>query len=124
MPRGTWKPDLTSRRTSPRPRGWKTLRGDVIKRDKGRCTWVQGEQNGGTWRQWADPRRCTNPGVDVDHIGNPEDHSLDNLRLLCEPHHDHRTALQANAAKKLNAHTRKRKPMPHPGMVTQRRGGG
>lgn len=120
----TWKIDPTSRRTSARPRGWKRLRGDVIKRDKGRCTWVTTLKDGGTWRDWAHIDRCTNPGTDVDHMGAADDHRIEMLRLLCEPHHDHKTALQANAAKKLNGNTRMRKPMPHPGLVTHSEGGG
>lgn len=113
---GTWKTDPTSWRTAPRPKGWKNLRTQVIARDGGRCTWVQDFSDGGTWRNGAHPKRCPTPGTDVDHIGDPTDHSLGNLRLLCSDHHRGRTARQAVAARQARAAARAPRPRRHPGL--------
>ena len=123
---GTWKADRSSWRTTPRPKGWKARIVPAIKaRDNGRCTWIEGVRDGGSWTMWADPRRCTKVGVDVDHVGRPDDHRMDMLRLLCEGHHDHRSALQANTARWGKRESRLRKPDVHPSVTTQRhRGGG
>jgi 5-methylcytosine-specific restriction enzyme A len=116
---GTWKKDPTSWRTTPRPKGWKSHIVPAIKqRDGGRCTWIQGAPDGGTWHMWADPRRCIAVGTDVDHVGAADDHSHDNLRLLCGPHHDHRTALQANTARWSKRAPKKRPTQRHPGLIT------
>lgn len=45
--------------------------------------------------EWLLPRsgkRCPRPGKDVDHKVAGDDHSMRNLRLLCEHHHDKKTA--------------------------------
>ena len=114
--RGTWKPDPTSRRTTPRPRGWGALRKRILARDGGRCTWIEGLPDGGSWTMWSDVRRCTRAAVDVDHMGAPDDHTPELLRSLCEPHHDHRTAVQANAAKAAKRQASMRKSRAHPGL--------
>lgn len=98
-----WKESPTAWRTTPRPHGWKALRKEVIERDGGQCTWVD------------DGVRCTAPGVDVDHIGDPQTHTPDNLRLLCTPHHRRRTALQARAARGPQP-SRARPAEAHPGL--------
>lgn len=85
MPQGHWK-DATSRRSSPRPNGWKRLRAEVLARDQHRCVWTD---------QGA---RCPRVATDVDHIGDPADHSPGNLRALCGPHHRARTGQQAGQA--------------------------
>ncbi len=55
--------------------------------------------------------------IDVDHIGNPADHSDDNLRGACEPCHDARSARQgADAAKRARARATGRTTKPHPGL--------
>ncbi|MBC9719507.1 hypothetical protein H9Y04_44110 [Streptomyces sp. TRM66268-LWL] len=60
--------------------------------------------------------RYTAQGTDCDHIGNPEDHNLNNLRMLCGPHHRKRTALQAQAAR--GPQSSKRRPVEqHPGLI-------
>lgn len=104
-----WQEGTTSWRTSPRPLGWKTLRAQTLARDGHTCTWIE------------DGERCTNEGTDCDHIGDPEDHSLDNLCTLCGPHHRKRTALQAQAAR--GEMPSRRRPRPaHPGLIEQPNG--
>lgn len=99
-----WRESPTAWRTTPRPTGWKTLRARALERDEGRCTWLT---NG---------ERCTAQATDVDHIGDPEDHTLGNLRALCTPHHRRRTALQARAARG-ELPPRRRPPEQHPGLI-------
>lgn len=82
---GNWE---GSHRKADLPLGWPEIRRQVIERDKGRCRWI--ENNG----------RCPAPGTDVDHIGDPHDHALKNLRLLCGTHHDRRSSAQGNAARR------------------------
>lgn len=114
---GTWKKDPTSWRTTPRPRGWNSrIRPYVIDRDGGRCTWVESLPDGGHWSMEDHPDRCTAPGVDVDHMGEPDDHRLEMLRLLCEMHHDKRSSAQAAAARRQSVVPRKRPEPKHPGM--------
>lgn len=114
----TWKPDPTSWRTAPRPQGWKSRIVPAVKtRDGGRCTWVEELEGGGTWRDWAHPKRCTLVGTDVDHMGAPDDHRIEMLRLLCSPHHKRRSSQQANEAKKQRAQARKQPTQPHPGLI-------
>ncbi|MEU2180096.1 HNH endonuclease [Streptomyces thermolilacinus] len=101
-----WQEDPGAWRTSPRPRGWKALRAAAQERDGHQCTWIE------------DGERCTEPGTDADHIGDPEDHSLENLRTLCTYHHRKRTALQALAAR--GPMPSRQRPRPaHPGLITQ-----
>lgn len=86
------------------PGDWKTRTRQVKDRDGWRCTWT------------TDGQRCTETTrLEVDHIGNPNNHHLDNLRTLCHYHHAKRTALQAAAARKLPP--RNRTPEPHPGLI-------
>lgn len=39
--------------------------------------------------------QCGQPGNEVDHIGDPRNHDLENLRLLCSKCHMRRTQAQA-----------------------------
>lgn len=101
-----WQESPSAWRRTPRPRGWKALREQALARDGHRCTWVE------------DGEQCPAPGTDVDHIGDPADHTLDNLRVLCGPHHRRRTALQARAARG-EMPTRRRPTEAHPGLIEQ-----
>lgn len=66
----------------PLPRDWQTvLVPTVLARDK-RCMWP------------TDPHDACDGPLEVDHIGNPNVHTLDNLRALCEHHHLKRTRTQ------------------------------
>lgn len=72
------------------PPDWETRIVPAIKkRDGGRCRWILG----------ISKRRCPRPGTDVDHVGDPDDHSYRNLRLLCAFHHGKRTARQGIQAR-------------------------
>lgn len=71
------------------PSNWESqIVPDIKKRDGGRCRWILPSK-----------RRCPRAGVEVDHIGDPDDHSYRNLRLLCVFHHGKRTARQGIAAR-------------------------
>ncbi len=85
------------------PPDWAKRRAAVLRRDGNRCTWTL-----------RSGRRCTHPATDVDHIVAGDDHSLENLRSLCEQHHDRKTAGEGNAAR--HRASRKRDPEPHPGL--------
>ncbi|MEU3976880.1 HNH endonuclease signature motif containing protein [Streptomyces bacillaris] len=101
-----WQEDPGAWRTTPRPRGWKALRAQALERDGAQCTWID------------DGERCPEPGTDADHIGDSEDHRLDNLRMLCGYHHRKRTAMQARAARG-PIPSRRRPAEPHPGLLPQ-----
>ncbi|MEU3318863.1 HNH endonuclease signature motif containing protein [Streptomyces sp. NPDC006785] len=101
-----WQEDPSAWRTTPRPRGWKTLRAQALERDGQQCTWID------------DGERCPEQGTDADHIGDPEDHSLSNLRTLCGYHHRKRTAMQARAARGPTP-SRHRPAQAHPGLLPQ-----
>src|SRR5690606_14445701 len=104
-----WRETPGAWRNTPRPRGWKGLRAQVLERDAYQCTWVE------------DGWRCTEPGTDADHIGDADDHRLENLRTLCSYHHRKRTALQARAARGPMP-SRQRPREQHPGLITEARG--
>jgi 5-methylcytosine-specific restriction protein A len=74
------------------------------------------ERSGGQCEVEEDEVRCPRPGRDVDHIGDPHDHSLDNLQDICGPHHDAKTQQQAAAARAaIRAKAVRPKPK-HPGL--------
>jgi hypothetical protein len=96
-------------RSTPRPVDWVARVERVRKRDQ-TCTWVEhGERCGSTER------------LEVDHIGDPADHDLDNLRLLCHTHHALRTNAQRIAGLRVYNERRKlgarRPPERHPGLL-------
>lgn len=91
-------------RKSPLPPGWKQTRTLVLTRDGHQCTWTE------------DGQRCPiTTTLEVDHIGDPDDHTLANLRTLCGPHHHRRTGYQAYAAS--NQALRRRPARRHPGLL-------
>lgn len=100
---GNW---AGSRRRAELPKNWYTeIRPAVLQRDAYRCT--------ATLR---DETRCAEPGTDVDHMGDPQDHSLTNLRLLCSWHHGKRSSRQGNTAR-LRPPPLRRPPENHPGIL-------
>lgn len=94
---------MPSRRRSPLPPDWTTRRHRVFTRDDWTCVRCSHH----------DPIGKT---LECDHIGNPSDHSLENLQTLCTRCHREKTAHQANAARRAK-YNRKRKPEPHPGLI-------
>jgi hypothetical protein len=94
-----------SNRRAELPPNWYTeIRPAVLERDGYRCT-----------APLRDETRCPEPGTDVDHIGDPLDHNLNNLRLLCSWHHNKRSSAQGNQARHRPPPLR-RPPEAHPGL--------
>ena len=92
----------TAWRATPLPDNWPHTRARILERDP-RCTIRT--------HCWGAP------SVDVDHIGNPEDHSDNNLRGTCEACHDARSAAQgAQAARAQREQAIGRTPRKHPGL--------
>lgn len=94
-------------RTTPRPVDWNARVERVHKRDQ-TCTWIEHGQ------------RCNSvERLEVDHVGDPTNHDLDNLRLLCHTHHTIRSNAQKIAGiRAYHANrSRKRPAEPHPGML-------
>ena len=75
----------SSRRGGALPPSWPAIRLAVLSRDGRRC-------------QLRGPR-CLGAADQVDHIGDPQNHSAANLRAACRPCHMGRTARQAHAAR-------------------------
>lgn len=85
------------------PSNWATLRIAVLRRDGWECQWVTGG------------RICAAAANQCDHIGDPLDHSMENLRALCAWHHGKRSGSQG--AKASNARpSARRPPEAHPGI--------
>lgn len=80
---------------------------DVFRRDGGRCRFIlpSGKRC---------PRTYPEHRMDVDHIGDRENHDLRNLRLLCEHHHKRVTAGQAWRGKMNRRRKFKRAEEEHP----------
>ncbi len=92
----------TAWRTTPLPHNWPTIRARILERDP-RCKIRT--------HCWG------SPSVDVDHIGNPDNHDDNNLRGACEACHDARSAGQgADAAKAKRARAIGRTTPRHPGL--------
>lgn len=89
------------RRATPLPVDWPARRDAVRRRDLN-CRWPM------EFGYCASVER-----LEVDHIDDPTNHDLSNLRLLCHTHHQQRSQQQASANRK----TRKRPPDVHPGMI-------
>jgi 5-methylcytosine-specific restriction protein A len=94
-----------STRKATLPPDWQAIRRAVLQRDGWRCTWP------------TPTGRCTERATDVDHVGDRDDHTLENLRALCAPHHLQHTSRQANT--KRWATRAARPPEPHPGLNTE-----
>lgn len=96
------------------PDGWQRVRMQVLRRDKFRCQHRELTSNG--------DQQCPNRATDVDHIGDPENHSLDNLQALCAPHHQKKSSSAGGRASAMAVNQRiaaLRRPKPlHPGLRT------
>jgi len=94
----SWK---TSKRSESLPDNWEAIRRDVFRRDKRRCQ-IKG-------------KGCRTFATEVDHIGDPGDHRLVNLRAVCSQCHGKRSAQQGHAAQARLRALSKRPPERHPG---------
>lgn len=62
-------------------------------------------------------KRCPRVGTDVDHVIPNDDHRYSNLRLLCEHHHDQKSAAEGVAGRFAKRQPKnKRPPERHPGL--------
>ena len=91
------------------PANWETLRKQVHRRDNSRCQ-----------VRLSDGARCGEIAIDVDHIRRGDDHRLENLRCICDWHHNKKSA--AEGAQAYNAAIRKskakfRRTEQHPGLL-------
>jgi 5-methylcytosine-specific restriction protein A len=103
---GKWAGKSATNRSEELPDNWQAIRKEVLDRDGGQCVWLLAGSG----------KRCPNEATDVDHIGSKRVHALWNLRSLCGPHHDKRTALQGTqeAARRRTVPPRRRKSQEHP----------
>lgn len=101
-----------SGRVTPLPANWQTeIRPAILARDGYRCLWAP------EGRSVATGYFCAEEATDVDHIGDRDDHSPDNLRSLCATHHGQRTSAQGNAARWQHRRTRPKER--HPGLLPE-----
>lgn len=94
-------------RTTPRPVDWPARVQRVLARD-GSCRWTEDDTEGQACGSTQD--------LEVDHIGDPADHALTNLRALCHWHHAQRTARQAADARQERPGRDRPRPA-HPGLI-------
>lgn len=64
------------------PADWAERRRKVMERDQGKCQ----------HREKPYKPICGKLGNQVDHIVHGDDHRLENLQVLCEPHHNVKSA--------------------------------
>lgn len=100
-----WK---NSRRRMTLPPNWAAIRTRVLQRDGHQCTWTEHGE------------RCTEPATDVDHITPGQNHTPQNLRSLCGPHHRSKSSGEGGRASAKKRAKRQRPPEQHPGTITQR----
>lgn len=87
------------------PSDWPERVAAVKTRDQGRCTW-----------RLPSHKRCPRRGTDVDHRQPGDDHSLDNLQLLCPAHHGKKTAQEGLQGRRKRRAPR-REPEKQPGRL-------
>lgn len=91
------------------PSDWPKLRAAVLKRDGYRCQW-----------RMPDGQICAAPANQADHVVRGNDHRLQNLQSLCEPHHAQKSAREGGAerARLIAANKRRfRRTEAHPGLL-------
>lgn len=91
------------------PADWQALRAKVHRRDGSKC---QVRLSSGAI--------CGEVAVDVDHIRAGDDHSLSNLRCICDWHHKEKSSReggQAYYAKLKRSRAKFRRVEAHPGML-------
>lgn len=106
MPHSGW---VGSTRRVTLPADWARRVALVKQRAHGRCEWPgwlpgrQEREAGGI---------CRSLGTDCDHIGDRDNHDLDNLQLLCRSHHTAKTL----ADQRTRRVSEKRPQERHPGL--------
>lgn len=88
------QPWAGSNRRAELPSNWSAIRRQVL-RDEPTCQLAYP----GEWLTSRGPARCAQVSTDVDHIGDRHTHARANLRGVCGPCHDRRTAEQAAAGR-------------------------
>lgn len=78
------------------PRDWAERRQLIIDRDRGLCQ--EAEPDGAAVSRRTGARICGASGTEVDHVRPGDDHSLENLRLLCATHHGRKSAAEGGNA--------------------------
>lgn len=96
-----------SDRSSRLPADWPKIRAERFKRDGYRCVWKLPKTG----------ERCPRRATEVDHIRPGDDHSMRNLRSLCEHHHKLKTAMDNRRQKRKIKASRFRHAEEHPGRV-------
>lgn len=86
------------------PANWQRLRRVVFRRAGYQCQHVRVDTG----------MRCKTRANQCDHVGDRDDHSLSNLRALCEYHHQIRSSSQGGQA---HAARFKRAEKQHPGVA-------
>lgn len=89
-----------TRRRSPLPHNWRTIRYHILIRDAYTCQLAY--------------TGCEGLATEVDHINSHSDHKPLNLRAVCTHCHRIRTATQANTARRAK-YGKKKRTEPHPG---------
>ena len=100
----------TSDRLSELPPDWHKLRAETLEYDGYQCVWP------GRWAAYRGVPQCGSPATDVDHVGDPFDHSAANRQSLCRGHHTIKTQKESAAARRRQL-AKLRHPVPkHPGL--------
>ena len=96
----------SSDRKSRLPANWRQLRAVVLERCGGRCEVVK-----------KSGVRCWDKATDVDHIVAGDDHSLSNLRGICDWHHKRKSSQEGVEARRAKRSVLRREPEAHPGLL-------
>lgn len=103
-----------SDRRSRLPTDWSQIRNRRLQLDGHRCQ----------WRASPSEPICGAPANQVDHIkAKTDDHRLEALQSLCEPHHKSKSAREGAAAfhskrRKIKTDFNQGRNQPHPGAIT------
>jgi 5-methylcytosine-specific restriction protein A len=90
------------------PPNWAALCMQVMERDRRLCQHVRADTG----------RICGLYATDTDHIGDPNDHRLANLRALCPWHHLRRSGAQGGKASGAARRAKRDAAKPlHPGLI-------
>ncbi|PZG20612.1 HNH endonuclease [Nonomuraea aridisoli] len=89
------------------PPNWPDIRRAVLRRDGYQCTHIRADTG----------NRCGERATDVDHLGDRDDHRLQNLAAKCAGHHRRKSSRQGAEAANARRIPRNRPPDPHPGLT-------